>query len=210
MFLSPCHHGCTDKTVVRGTRTNHYSSCECAVKANATFSESACEFRRIPCKCISRLNPLWSFIEVFLGTLVFGLTLTGATFVVFFTAFIQVPMLHVLLYSVAVPHQSMALALRQTLVRVLGQTTGPLLFGFVFDQSCLVWLTDCFGRRTCKVYGNRRMGLSMALLGFSTRIVSGTACAVVYLIWKRRHADEGVVVVPSNGTVSPIQEQDRR
>ena len=125
----------------------------------------------------------------------FGLTMTGATFVVFFTAFIQVPMLRVLLYSVPFASQSMALALRQTIVRVLGQTAGPLLFGFVFDQSCLIWLTDCYARRTCKVYNNRRMGLSMALSGFSTRFISGIACLVVYLNWKLRHSNENELPV---------------
>lgn len=124
------------------------------------------------------------------GLWIFILTLTGAAFVVFLTAFIQVPMLHVLLYSVPATHQSMALALRQTIVRVLGQTTGPLLFGFVFDQSCLVWLTDCYGRKTCKVYNNQRMGLSMALSGFSTRFITGTACGIVYFKWKSRQTDE--------------------
>jgi hypothetical protein len=127
---------------------------------------------------------------------IFALTMAGATFVVFFTAFIQVPLLQVLLYSVPLSYQNMALALRQTIVRVLGQTTGPLLFGFVFDQSCLVWLTDCYARRTCKVYNNRRMGLSMALSGFFTRLISGIACGIVYLNWKFRHSDEDEI--PSN------------
>ena len=126
----------------------------------------------------------------------FGLTVIGATFVVFFTAFIQVPMLQVLLYSVPVTYRNMALALRQTIVRVLGQTSGPLLFGFVFDQSCLVWLTDCYARRTCKVYHNRRMGLSMALSGFFTRLISGIACGIVFLNWKFKHSNENQV--PSN------------
>lgn len=125
--------------------------------------------------------------------MIFALTMTGATFVVFFTAFIQVPLLQVLLYSVPMHYQSMALALRQTVVRVLGQTTGPLLFGFVFDQSCLVWLTDCYNRRTCKVYDNRRMGISMAFSGFSTRIISGIACIIVFVNWKWKHSDEAVI-----------------
>ncbi len=120
----------------------------------------------------------------------------GATFVVFFTAFIQVPLLQVLLYSVPLSYQNMALALRQTIVRVLGQTSGPLLFGFVFDQSCLVWLTDCYNRRTCKVYNNRQMGLSMALSGFLTRFISGIACGVVYFNWKFKHSDQDQI--PSN------------
>jgi len=122
--------------------------------------------------------------------------LIGATFVVFFTAFIQVPLLQVLLYSVPLSYQNMALALRQTIVRVLGQTSGPLLFGFVFDQSCLIWLTDCYNRRTCKVYNNRQMGLSMALSGFLTRLISGIACGVVYFNWKFKHSDQDQI--PSN------------
>ena len=131
---------------------------------------------------------------------IFALTLTGATFVVFFTAFIQVPLLQVLLYSVPQAQQSMALALRQTIVRVLGQTTGPLLFGFVFDRTCLVWLVDCYARRTCKVYHNRQMSLSMALSGFTARFISSIACAVVFLHWKFRHSnvDEITSNPPSN------------
>jgi hypothetical protein len=125
-----------------------------------------------------------------LGKFIFVLTMIGAMLVVFLTALIQVPMLQMLLYSVPLPYQSMALGLRQTIVRVLGQTTGPLLFGFVFDQSCLVWLTDCYTRRTCKVYDNRRMGLSMALSGFSTRLISGIACGCAFLHWKFKHTDE--------------------
>jgi len=141
---------------------------------------------------------------------IFALTMTGATFVVFFTAFIQVPLLQVLLYSVPLRYQNMALALRQTIVRVLGQTTGPLLFGFVFDQSCLVWLTDCYNRRTCKVYNNRRMGLSMALSGFFTRLISGIACGIVYFNWKLKHSDQNEI--PSNtvrtNTDDPIHKNE--
>jgi hypothetical protein len=130
--------------------------------------------------------------------------MAGATLVVFFTAFIQVPMLQILLYSVPLPYQSMALAVRQTTVRVLGQTSGPLLFGFVFDQSCLVWLTDCYARRTCTVYDNRRMGISMALSGFSCRIISGIACIIVYVNWKLKHSDE--IIIPPNAVTMTIDD----
>ncbi|CAF4323193.1 unnamed protein product, partial [Rotaria magnacalcarata] len=144
MFLSPCHFGCINQTIINNNNnTIVYSSCHCA--KNIIVSETACRFRKIPCKMI------------------FALTLLGATLLVFFTAFVQVQMLQVLLHSVPISYQNMALALRQYIVRVLGQTSGPLLFGYVFDQACLVWLTDCYARRTCKVYDNRRMGLSMAL-----------------------------------------------
>ncbi|CAF0900242.1 unnamed protein product [Adineta ricciae] len=170
MYLSPCHFGCTNQTLSSVDSTTLYSSCNCA--DNTVLSETACRFRRIPC------------------TAIFVLAILGATCVVFFTAFIQVPLLQVLFHTVPLPYQNMALALRQTTVRVLGQTTGPLIFGFAFDRSCLVWLTDCYGRRTCKVYNNRRMGLSMALSGFLTRFISGTSCGVVYFIWKFKYSED--------------------
>lgn len=141
---------------------------------------------------------------IFLGITIFAFTMTGAALVVFFTAFIQVPLLQVLLYSVPLPYQNMALGLRQTVVRVLGQTTGPLLFGFVFDQSCLVWLMDCNGRKTCKVYNNYRMGVSMAVSGFSTRIISGIACIIVFIHWKFRDSDQ--TIAPTDpGTKIPSE-----
>lgn len=136
------------------------------------------------------------------GTVIFSLTMLGATLLVFCTAFVQVPMLEVLLYSVPQSFQNMALALRQATVRVLGQTTGPLLFGYVFDQSCLVWLTDCYDRRTCKVYENRRMGLSMALSGFSIRFISGIACCIVYFNWKLKYSNSEQL--PSNTSAVPV------
>ncbi|CAF4815181.1 unnamed protein product, partial [Rotaria magnacalcarata] len=159
------HFGCINQTIINNNNnTIVYSSCHCA--KNIIVSETACRFRKMPCKMI------------------FALTLLGATLLVFFTAFVQVQMLQVLLHSVPISYQNMALALRQYIVRVLGQTSGPLLFGYVFDQACLVWLTDCYARRTCKVYDNRRMGLSMALSGFSIRFMSGIACSIVYIKWK--------------------------
>ncbi|CAF0810350.1 unnamed protein product [Rotaria sp. Silwood1] len=188
MFLSPCHYGCTNQTTFSSNTTSYYSSCNCATDSAVRLTEAACRFRRIPC------------------TMIFALTMTGATLVVFFTAFIQVPLLQVLLYSVPLPYQSMALGLRQTVVRVLGQTTGPLLFGFVFDQSCIVWLKDCYERQTCKVYDNRRMGISMALSGFSTRIISGIACIIVFIHWKFKGSNEVMistnsVTIPTNNSI---------
>lgn len=191
MFLSPCHFGCINQTTITSNNTILYSSCNCA--AGTIVSETVCRFRRIPCKSVifvyfkyvERLNTFFC-----LGTVIFVLTLFGATFLVFFTAFIQVPMLQVLLHSVPLVHQSMALALRQTIVRVLGQTTGPLLFGYIFDRACLIWLTDCYGRKTCKLYDNRRMSLSMALLGFSVRLMSGLTCSIVYIKWRLIQSSE--------------------
>ena len=208
MFLSPCHYGCTNQTNAENG-TTLYSSCNCANDTAVLLTETACQFRRIPCKRIIPFRNRSCDEFPIAGAVIFALTMIGATFVVFFTAFIQVPMLQVLLYSVPLPYQSMALGLRQTIVRVLGQTTGPLLFGFVFDQSCLIWLTDCYGRKTCKVYDNRRMGISMAFSGFATRIISGIACIIVFVNW-RSEPTNPVINIPTDDATKKDQNETIR
>ncbi|CAF4230715.1 unnamed protein product, partial [Rotaria magnacalcarata] len=74
MFLSPCHYGCTNHTKTNNS-VSFYSSCNCAGDSTVRLTEATCKFRQIPCVAI------------------FALTVTGATLVVFFTAFIQVPLL---------------------------------------------------------------------------------------------------------------------
>ena len=66
MFLSPCHFGCTNQTTSINNNINSYSSCGCA--ENITVSESACQFRRIPCKIFYYLKKLmYMFSIVFIG-----------------------------------------------------------------------------------------------------------------------------------------------
>jgi hypothetical protein len=47
MFLSPCHFGCTNQTILNDNNV-YYSSCNCA--QDAVLTETACRFRQIPCK----------------------------------------------------------------------------------------------------------------------------------------------------------------
>jgi hypothetical protein len=54
MYLSPCHFGCTNQTIQNDNNTIYYSSCNCG--ENAILTESACQFRRIPCKIFSYLK----------------------------------------------------------------------------------------------------------------------------------------------------------
>lgn len=49
MFLSPCHYGCTNQTITENG-TTLYSSCNCERDPTVILTETACQFRRIPCK----------------------------------------------------------------------------------------------------------------------------------------------------------------
>ena len=49
--------------------------------------------------------------------------------------------------------------------RVFGTIPGPLVFGALFDTSCLNWQDDCGRRGNCWVYDNNE--LSIRVLAFS-------------------------------------------
>jgi hypothetical protein len=59
MFLSPCHFGCINQTTIASNNTYLYSSCQCAIET--TVSESACRFRRIPCKILYKVDIIYDY-----------------------------------------------------------------------------------------------------------------------------------------------------
>lgn len=61
MFLSPCHFGCINQTVIASDNSTLYSSCNCA--SQATVSETACHFRRIPCRTDTSFRSLQTSIR---------------------------------------------------------------------------------------------------------------------------------------------------
>ena len=66
---------------------------------------------------------------------------------------------------VADDQRSLALGLSSAIYRVFGTIPGPLVFGLLFDTSCLNWQDDCGRRGNCWVYDNSQ--LSIRVLGFS-------------------------------------------
>ena len=56
--------------------------------------------------------------------------------------------------------------------RALGSIPGPLIYGALFDASCVYWQEECGDRGNCWVYENE--DLSLRIFGLSTgiRIIS--------------------------------------
>ena len=56
--------------------------------------------------------------------------------------------------------------------RVLGSIPGPIIFGALFDGSCLYWQEECGDRGNCWVYDNDDLSLGLFGVSLGVRIVS--------------------------------------
>ena len=56
--------------------------------------------------------------------------------------------------------------------RALGSIPGPLVFGALFDASCVYWQEECGDRGNCWVYHNEDLSLRMFGVCIGVRFVS--------------------------------------
>lgn len=51
-------------------------------------------------------------------------------------------------------HRSFALGLQWIVIRLLGTIPGPILFGVLFDRTCVLWQSTCGREGACRSYDN--------------------------------------------------------
>ena len=56
--------------------------------------------------------------------------------------------------------------------RALGSIPGPIIFGALFDASCVYWQEECGDRGNCWVYHNEDLSLRMFGVAVGVRIAS--------------------------------------
>ncbi|EJD76399.1 organic anion transporter [Loa loa] len=97
----------------------------------------------------------------------------------FFAFAVGVPLISVVLRTVDYAERSFALGIQWILVRVIGTIPAPVLFGWMFDVSCIRYNLDvCSGKQgSCMLYQNKL--LADLFLAFS---VIGQTIAMVLLI----------------------------
>ena len=94
--------------------------------------------------------------------------------------------LHCVLSSprcVAENQRTLALGIQSCILRLVGFVPGPLLFGAVFDSTCLFWQRDCGRRGNCWVYDNTSLStraVVLAVVAMVGYIVFIFLCWVVY------------------------------
>lgn len=176
MYQSACHLGCTTKL------PTHYTTCSCISDNNGTILQT-------------QWNETVSFLYCdqsikCLGTLIAGGFI--ALFIVFSTAVALIPHLKAIMNTVDENHQSFALGIRTAIIRVIGNFSGPILFGTALDSSCLYWKNNCFNQKVCKIYKNQRMSLLLAIIGFSCRFSTFALTFIAFLVMKYREKKQGL------------------
>ncbi|XP_075991572.1 organic anion transporting polypeptide 26F isoform X2 [Anticarsia gemmatalis] len=191
VYYSPCHAGCTRKTLAGAAQLFHQCSC-IMTRENSTLptyeiegvANSSVTYEAINSICTTDCPYLWLFVVLSFG-------------VMLFTFLATMPALSATLRCVREDQRSFALGIQWIKVRLLGTIPAPLLFGFLMDQSCSLWSTSCDKTGACLQYDNYNM--SRYMLGIA---LVGKLCSVLFffLAWwfyRPPGSKNGNAVVPS-------------
>ncbi|VDM11523.1 unnamed protein product, partial [Wuchereria bancrofti] len=127
-FYSPCFAGCQQN--YEALRKIYYN-CSC-VPENTRFG-----YRTVKNGlCESKCRGLFAFLALF------------APFC-FFAFAVGVPLISVVLRTVDYAERSFALGIQWILVRVIGTIPAPVLFGWMFDVSCIRYNLDVCSGKVC-------------------------------------------------------------
>lgn len=74
---------------------------------------------------------------------------------------------------------------------ITGSVPGPIVFGALIDQTCLIWEYDCDGAGTCWMYDNKQFAYYTLILVVSGRLLSLFCYAGSYFTHKPIGDDEG-------------------
>ncbi|XP_067410215.1 solute carrier organic anion transporter family member 4A1 [Emydura macquarii macquarii] len=153
MYYSPCHAGCKTSLLESGKKVYH--ECSCILENDPTGLANA-----TPGKCTSSCQKR-NLLLIFM-------------FVVILCTFLSsIPALTATLRCVSDRQRSFALGIQWIVVRTLGGIPGPIAFGSMIDQSCLVWQDQCGEQGSCYVYQNFSMSRYTLIAGVIYK-VAGT------------------------------------
>lgn len=98
----------------------------------------------------------------------------------------------------------LALGLQSSIWRIFGAVPGPLLFGALFDLSCIVWQEECGRRGHCWVYDNTKLSVYATSVAFPCVSVGGLFFILAVVVFPRNNK----IGMDSSSTSSIIDEED--
>jgi hypothetical protein len=108
-----------------------------------------------------------------------------ALMIVMLTAMSIVPHLKSIIGSVTEEFQSFSLGVKSALVGLIGNFLGTILVGQSVDWTCKFWLKNVYDQEMCKIYDNKMMSISLAIVGFGFRSLSAVFMLIVCYIYYR-------------------------
>ncbi|XP_019622912.1 PREDICTED: solute carrier organic anion transporter family member 4A1-like [Branchiostoma belcheri] len=165
-YFSPCHAGCAGELTPDADGKMQYTNCTC-IAHNQTAGPVEASLGNCPSGC----QKLPIFIAIFFLMMVFtfGNTApsTGAT-----------------LRCVPDSQRPFALGLENVLSRLLGSIPGPILIGYVIDNTCLLRQTSCGVEGSCWLYDNGTMSLNILYVTLGVKAVSVLFFALAMFSYK--------------------------
>ncbi|XP_022286828.2 solute carrier organic anion transporter family member 4C1-like isoform X2 [Crassostrea virginica] len=135
-YFSPCHAGCSGKAQADGTFTN----CTCVAASSYNLSHPSLPSVRKG-KCNSDCFKMYIFLPILLLS-------------IFFRFIEGPPSVAVTLRCIHDSQRTFALGIQWFIVRLLGTVPGPIFFGIIIDNTCLVWQEKCREKASCWIYDN--------------------------------------------------------
>ncbi|XP_076060548.1 solute carrier organic anion transporter family member 4A1-like isoform X1 [Oratosquilla oratoria] len=204
-YFSPCHAGCTLSGSVKAMKVYSNCSCVSpqpntssplyATTATGAITPSRSSINSFSLKSGSSSqmeedhvmqSPSASAISSVGGTVTCQKCPTPCSlmpvfllifFIVMLITFtISLPALSSTLRCVPATHRSFALGLQWIVVRLLGTIPGPILFGALIDNTCMLWQENCGKKGSCRTYDNFYMSRYM----MSISIVAKTLSTILF------------------------------
>ncbi|XP_041479869.1 solute carrier organic anion transporter family member 4A1-like isoform X3 [Lytechinus variegatus] len=170
MYYSACHAGCMNTVEDTEESEEKYHECHCVMSNNVTSNPLA-QGGAMSGRCTSDC-PLRApfFALLFL--------------MITFTFLATVPMITATLRVVSRSQRTYALGLQSLMFRLLGSVPGPVVFGALIDQSCLLWEHQSNGSRKCWTYNNSLFSRYTLTLLVVLKLLSILFCILAAVLYK--------------------------
>ncbi|XP_053383119.1 solute carrier organic anion transporter family member 4C1-like isoform X2 [Mercenaria mercenaria] len=161
-YFSPCHAGCS----IESSNSESYSSCSCT----APTPETNVSMVTVG-KCEDDCKMLYVFMPMI--------------FVSIFLLFVpSPPAVAATLRCIHDSHRTLGLGLKWFIVRLLGTVPGPILFGAIIDNTCVIWREKCGQRASCWIYNNDKLSLNFFIFVVCFKLVSITFFVLAHQMYK--------------------------
>ncbi|XP_078667309.1 solute carrier organic anion transporter family member 4C1-like [Branchiostoma floridae x Branchiostoma belcheri] len=165
-YFSPCFAGCAgESTDVNGIK--RYTNCSCVSAAVLGGSQDVYE-QPCPSPACGRMSLfLFLFFLLMVVTILEIPAATGAT-----------------LRCVPESQRSLALGVQTIILRFLGSIPGPIIFGKIIDDTCLLWQEKCGERGSCWIYDKEAMAYKFLMVALIWQTLSLVGFGLAHFSYK--------------------------
>ncbi|ELT95620.1 hypothetical protein CAPTEDRAFT_89526, partial [Capitella teleta] len=109
--------------------------------------------------------------------------------------------------------RSFAMGVKWVFMRFLGTVLGPAVYGYLFDDACLIWQESCGERGSCWIYDGDTLAWNLIAISVAVKFVGCVSFALSLFIYKPPHTGESGELAPQpspseGGYANPALDED--